>query len=153
MADGIRQLSDDEALCYLQRYAPELSDSPKGEKIKMARDHYKSTGVMNNLSAACPLDDKTAILYMGEYNLASTDDAKRHWIEAGWFRPDQFTSNYADLVRSRRMKKSSTSSPSPRVKEYYTSEIISPYTNHSDEYPRLRRAYPNLEQEYCSCDQ
>lgn len=156
MTEKTRRLSEDEALCYLQRYAPHLyNNAPKSrdEKIEIAMDHYESTGAISNLSAACPLDDKTAILYMGEYNLASTDDAKRHWIEAGWFRPDIYTSNYADLVRLRRIRPSSTSSRPPQVKEYYASEIISPYIKQPDEYPRLRKAYPNLEQEYCACDQ
>lgn len=46
MADKTRRLSDDEALCYLQRYAPHLYNSPKtrAEKVQVAAEHYNSTG-------------------------------------------------------------------------------------------------------------
>jgi hypothetical protein len=96
------------------------------------------------------LDDVTALLYMRVYGLPSITAAKQHWDEIGRSGADgkYYTGNYSELKQLLTLRMGTLP---PNIKEGYTSEYTFPHISSADQYPRLKKAYPDLEQRSCDC--
>lgn len=80
-----RELSNDQAKCYLNRY--EDLQQAFGTDIEQAKNHWKTNGSAENRNPTCELSTQQTKCYKNRYNSElknlSDDEVRKHWRDYG----------------------------------------------------------------------